>query len=373
MILAVHGGLPFGRSAAEISIFDKPLESNSGAAMALRLMQIFLPAGSDAPSEELLEEREILGRWRDDETDQTVLHLLVPAEETEPIMDRFEQRYAGAERFHMVLFPVEAVLPRPKAEPAPEEEHVEEQAAAEPAPPPPRISREEMYAEANDGIGVSRVFLGLSVLSAVVAAVGLSRNDTAVIIGAMVIAPLLGPNVALALASTLGDADLLRRAWASNLAGIASAFVFAIAIGAMFEIDANVPAIASRTDVSVGDVVLALAAGAAGTLAFTRGVVGAVIGVMVAVALMPPLVVCGMLLGTGKLDLSVGALLLFGANLICVNLAGVVTFLFQGVRPRTWWEAEVAKGRTRRAVLLWAGLLALLLVILWLERLDLHD
>lgn len=79
--------------------------------MALRVMQIFLPQASDQSLNELLEGRQILGRWRDTDPDQIVLHLLVPAEETEPIMDRFEQRFASVEGFHVVLFPVEAVLP----------------------------------------------------------------------------------------------------------------------------------------------------------------------------------------------------------------------------------------------------------------------
>ena len=82
--------------------------------MALRVMQIFLPNTSDQNLDELLEGRQILGRWRDTDTNQVVLHLLVPAEETEPIMDRCEQRFASVEGFHVVLFPVEAVLPRPE-------------------------------------------------------------------------------------------------------------------------------------------------------------------------------------------------------------------------------------------------------------------
>ena len=73
---------------------------------------------------------------------------------------------------------------------------------------------------------------------------------------------------------------------------------------------------------------------------------------MVAVALMPPLVACGMLLGEGKWLLSLGALLLVAANVICVNIAGVATFALQGVRPRTWWEAKKAKNATIKAGLI---------------------
>lgn len=339
--------------------------------MVLRVMQIFVPQDGGDKISELLEGREILGRWRDTDAGQIVLHLLVPAEETEPIMDRFEQEFANAKGFHVILFPVDAVLPRPKPEPEPEPKQVQEAAKPEPEEVKygkRRISREELYAEVTDGLDPSFVFVGMALLSAVVAAVGLLRNDVAVIIGAMVIAPLLGPNVAMSLATTLGDFTLLRRALVTNITGIAAAFLCAVGVGLMFNVDATVPAIASRTKVGAADIILALAAGSAGTLAFTQGLSGAVIGVMVAVALMPPLVVCGMMVGEGEMSAAFGAFLLTTANLICINLAGVSTFLVQGVRPRSWWEAERAKKATWWAILAWIVLLATLAMILWLTR-----
>ena len=339
--------------------------------MVLRVMQIFVPEGTDDTIKELLEGREILGRWRDNDAGQIVLHLLVPAEETEPIMDRFEQQFASTMGFHVILLPVDAVLPRPKAEPEPEPEP--DKATVPPEPEEikygkQRINREELYSQVTDGLDTSLVFVGMAILSAIVAAVGLLRNDVAVIIGAMVIAPLLGPNVAMSLATTLGDFALLRRAVVTNIAGIAVAFVCAVAVGLLFEVDVTVPAISARTKVGPADIVLALAAGAAGALAFTQGLSGAVIGVMVAVALMPPLVVCGMLVGEGEFSAATGAFLLTTANLICINLAGVSTFLAQGVRPRNWWEAERAKKATWRAIGAWIVLLLVLVMILWLTR-----
>lgn len=335
--------------------------------MALRFMQIFIPDSEPAIPDDLLEGREVLGRWRDSETNHTVLHLLIPAEETEPVMDAFEKQYADTAGFHVVLFPVEATLPRPPADPKKEEQPTEQQ-ERQTKNGNVRISREELYSEVSDTLGVTRIFIILTILSTIVAAVGLMRNDVAVIIGAMVIAPLLGPNVAMSLATTLGDTDLLRRALKTNLVGVASALAFAVLVGFLFHVNPETPAIASRTGLKVGDILLALAAGAAGTLAFTHGIVGAVIGVMVAVALVPPLVVCGLLFGGGYPSLAGGALLLTAANVICINLAGVVTFFLQGVRPRNWWEAEHAKSRTFKAMLLWTVLLAVLLAILWFTQ-----
>jgi len=334
--------------------------------MALRLMQIYLPHGSDQKPDELLEDRAILWRSRDVDTDQVVLQLLVAAEETEPIMDQFEQHYANVEGFHVVLFPVEAVVPRPKAPPPKESEPTEPE---EPEPPKPqlRVSREELYNDAAEGIGINRVFMAMTVLSAIVAAIGLARNDVAVIIGAMVIAPLLGPNVAIAFATTLGDAALWRRALATNLAGVTAALAVAVLVGIVFQIDVASPAIVARTNVGLGDLALAFAAGMAGTLAFTNGLKGSVIGVMVAVALVPPLVVGGMLFGAGHYEGAFGAFLLTAANVVCINLAGVLTFLAQGIRPRSWWQAEYVRRKVRIAVMFWISLVLLLVLILWLR------
>jgi uncharacterized hydrophobic protein (TIGR00341 family) len=264
--------------------------------MALRSMQIFIPEDGGSKVDELLEGHEVLGTWRDATgEDRLVCHLLVPAEEAEPIMDRFEQAFGNAEGFRVVLFPVEATVPRPETE----EEAANGDRAEDDAKESERVSREELYHDITETLGATRVFMAMAVLSAIVAAVGLMRDDVAVIIGAMVIAPLLGPNVAMSLATTLGDLKLLRRALLTNVAGISGALVLSLLVGVAFTIDPNVPAIASRTQFGFGDLVLALAAGSAGTFAFTRGLAGAVIGVMVAVALVPPLVVFGMLAGAG--------------------------------------------------------------------------
>jgi uncharacterized membrane protein len=89
---------------------------------------------------------------------------------------------------------------------------------------------------------------------------------------------------------------------------------------------------------------------------------------MVAVALLPPLVVLGMLVGSGNWNLALGSLLLFLVNFICVNLAGVVTFLVQGVRPLSWWDVHRAKKATRNAIILWTGLLFLLVLLIFLSQ-----
>jgi uncharacterized hydrophobic protein (TIGR00341 family) len=206
------------------------------------------------------------------------------------------------------------------------------------------------------------------VLSTIVAAVGLYYDSVAIIIGAMVIAPLLGPNVALSLGTTLGDLSLLRGALLTALAGIASTVVLSAIIGALVQVNPASPEVASRNAVGLGDIAVALASGCAGALAFTTGVSATLIGVMVAVALLPPLVTFGLLLGGGHSAAAMGALSLFLMNLICVNLAGVMTFLVQGIRPAIWWERDRAVKATRIAIALWAALLAALVGMLLLRK-----
>jgi len=338
--------------------------------MTQRLIQIAFPVVPPDDIARMIKDIQIVNMWQDQlHPERNILQLVAPVEDCEHIMDHFQQRFGNAPGFNIMLMSMEAVLPRPKPEPK-QEKKTETDAPGKKQPPTKnkhRVSREELYADMNAGIIINRAFTALTILSSIVAAIGLMRNDIAIIIGAMVIAPLLTPNMALALATTLGDNQLGKDALKTNGIGILLAVFFSICVGIIFNVNADVPAIASRTSISISDIILAFAAGSAGALAFTSGFSGALIGVMVAVALMPPLVTVGMLAGSGQFALALGAFMLFAANLICVNLAGVITFILQGVRPRTWWEADRAKKATVRAAIIWSGLLMALILILFLK------
>ncbi|MDX1643921.1 MAG: TIGR00341 family protein [Thermoanaerobaculia bacterium] len=332
--------------------------------MSLRLIQVTLPADREVSAElgELAEEVTILGVW-DDLRDESlkIVQFAVETDASEELMDRLEDRFGSADGFRLSLLPLEASLPRLGDDEDSAEDDEEESSGGS-----GRISREELYEDVGGGLGLSRTYLALAGLSTVVAGVGLLRGDLAVVIGAMVIAPLLRPNIALALAATLGDGELALRSLKTNAGGLAISFPLALALGWLVEVDPAVSTLASRTSIDLGDLALALAAGAAGTLAFTRGLSSAVIGVMVAVALLPPLVVGGILLGAGHLRGATGALLLTAGNVVCVNLSAVATFWLQRVRPRRWWEAERARRSTLVAAAVWILLLVTLVLIVYL-------
>jgi uncharacterized hydrophobic protein (TIGR00341 family) len=326
--------------------------------MTLRLVEFIAPAARENPLPELPNSQEVLGRWDDRlEGDMILVRVLVRAEQSESMLDELEARYSAVDGFRVMLLPVEATLPRPP--------ELESESATN-KKSPERISREELHNDVAQGATISRVFVAQVILATLVAAVGLIRNDTAVLIGAMVIAPLLGPNVSLCLATTLGDIELALRSLKANVVGLTVALATSLVIGVVFTIDPSSEAIRSRTVVSGGDIILALAAGCAGVLAFTAGAPSALIGVMVAVALLPPFAVFGLLLASGEFNAASGALLLVATNVICVNLSGVLTFVVQGVRPRTWWEVQRATKATRMAVATWTCLLLLLVGLIFL-------
>lgn len=287
---------------------------------------------------------------------QLLVQMTVDTDASEKVLDNLQRVFGSREGFHVAVLPVEALLPRP------EEPQADEQESSEKTKK--RISREELYQEMSAGLRVRSTFVAFVLLSSVVAAIGIYRSDIVILVGAMVIAPLLTPNMALALAVTLGDVQLAKRAISINLLGVTLSLAVAMAAGMFFTIHPEIPAIASRSDIGVGDLVLALASGTAGVLAFTTGMSSALIGVMVAVALMPPLVAFGMLLGAGYLQASLGPLLLLATNVICLNLAGVGTFVAKGIRPRTWWEARKARTATWVAAIVWGFLLLALIAIL---------
>lgn len=199
-----------------------------------------------------------------------------------------------------------------------------------------RISTDELYDDIADSVLIRPAYLLTVAFSAIIAALGMRSGQTAVVIGAMVIAPLLGPTMGLALAATVGNWQLGRRALATLSIGVVLVLVLTVLLGHLIEIDANVPELRNRALIQPSDIALALASGAAGVLAFSQGASLALVGVMIAVALVPPLAAAGIFIGSGQYALGVSALLLFATNLVCISVAGIMMFLLQGLPPRCW-------------------------------------
>ncbi len=175
-------------------------------------------------------------------------------------------------------------------------------------------------------------FFMLLCLSTIIAAGGLIGNSSAVIIGAMIVAPLMTPMMAASLAIVTGDGRNVVRS--VIIVAIGVVVVMSLAAGmALFvpESGRTTPEILARTTPRLLDLVVALAAGAAGAFAIGReDVSDALPGVAIAVSLVPPLAASGILLLAGEPRLAGGAFLLFFTNFVAIVAAGVVLLGLMG-------------------------------------------
>jgi uncharacterized hydrophobic protein (TIGR00271 family) len=226
----------------------------------------------------------------------------------------------------------------------------------------PRLNIEEqldLREVMNDSAQPGANYFVLIVLSSIIATLGLLLDSGAVVIGAMLVAPLMSPILAFSLGMVLGDVRLIRLSIEAVFKGVALALVIAVLIGILSPFKGLTGEIMARTQPNLLDLIVALASGMAGAYALARKEVSAALpGVAIAAALMPPLGVAGLGLSLGKAQVAGGAFLLFLANIASISLAGVIVFILLGIRPQTW-QPE-AQRRIRRGLI---GFALLVLVI----------
>lgn len=217
--------------------------------------------------------------------------------------------------------------------------------------------REAMRDSARPGAN----FFVLIILSSIIAALGLLLNSAAVVIGAMLVAPLMSPILGFSLGMVLGDVRLVRLSIEAMFKGVVLALMIAVLIGFASPIQDLTQEIMLRTQPTLLDLVVALASGMAGAYALSRKEVSAALpGVAIAAALLPPLSAAGLGLSFGEPQVAVGAFLLFLANTAAISLAGAIIFILLGVRAETW-QPE-ARRRIRHG-LIGFGVLVLVIAI----------
>lgn len=197
------------------------------------------------------------------------------------------------------------------------------------------------------GAAPTREYYVLTILSCVIATMGLIQGSAAVIIGAMIVAPLMTPILAFSLGVVWGDIFLMRLSIVSILKGVFWAIIISSSIAFLVPLPSLSPEILARTTPSLFDVVVAIASGLVGAYgSANKKISNSLVGIAIAVALMPPLCTIG--IGIGKMDMAVagGATLLFLINLICISLAGAVVFWLMKVQPISADQSQV----TRRAM-----------------------
>ncbi len=197
-------------------------------------------------------------------------------------------------------------------------------------------------------------FVVMNVLAAVVACYGLLVDSAAVVIGAMILAMLLGPISGVALALVDGDARLLGRASLAVAGGVSVVLITAVIIGFVHKDVPVTHQILERTSPNFFELMIALAGGAAGAYASISPRLSiAFVGVAIATALVPPLASCGLLLARGELELAEGAFLLAFVNIVAI----------QSGASFVMWASGIAPGKLRKLIapnILSVGVLLLL-------------
>jgi uncharacterized hydrophobic protein (TIGR00341 family) len=332
--------------------------------MGLRLIEMHIANERAEDVAHALEDTSAVDRWHAHLADsEGIWQVLASSEHAESIVDALEEAFSEEPGFRLLLYDIEATIPRPDSDDEDEDGEAPDSAEDESDENRAPINIEELYEKITDQMGPSWNYVVLVLLSVVVAAVGIFRDDMILVIAAMIIAPLLQPNMALSLATTLADRELGWRAVKVTLLGLGVGAAAALVLGAALPFEYDQTRTSLRTSIGTLDVVVAASAGVAGALSYTSAKAGGVVGVMIAVALLPPLVSFGMLLGAGHWPIALAPLLLLVFNIICINLAGVATFFIQRIRPRALWKKERAERAARNAVLLWLVLLSVLAAI----------
>jgi len=282
------------------------------------------------------------------------MRLLVSDDKLQSVLDALQRILSTQPGARIVVLPVETSLPK-----AADEERKHEDAAV--------AAREELYETIEKNSRLDLNFLLLVALSTVVAAIGLIEDNVAVVIGAMVIAPLLGPNLALSFGTALGDVKLMKTSVVTNVTGLLLTIALSVGVGVLWSPDSYSVELLTRTHAGLDSVALALASGAAAALSLTTGLSSVLVGVMVAVALLPPAAAFGIMLGHQNYELAINAGLLLVINIVCVNLASKLVFLIRGIHPRTWLEKEKARRAMTVYIVGWLVTLALLVFVTYVR------
>ncbi len=311
----------------------------------MRLVQVLIPVGKRQPVLAVLDDEGIdYAVW--DETGrkdyEALVQFPVPPIGVEPVLARL--RKAGiSEDTYTIVLPTETVVSK----------RIE---ALKRRYSGTRISREELIARAEDLAPENSTYLAFLILSTVIATGGLLLNSAATIIGAMVVAPLMGPAISASVGTVLDDRQLASRGIKMQVGGL----LLAIAIGAFIGIllkesillppgldIRDIPQVAERTSPNFLSLFLALGSGIAGAISIIRNSGSALVGVAIAIALVPPAATSGLGLAWGLPGVAIAAAVLVLVNLLAVNVSALLMLWISGFRP----AGTEAIGRARSSVI----------------------
>ncbi|MEF8758069.1 MAG: TIGR00341 family protein, partial [Halobacteriales archaeon] len=328
----------------------------------MRLVQVTIPAGKRDGVLDTLDDQELDYVVTDEVSGReytAVAYVPLPTNAVEDVLDTL--RDAGIERdaYTVVLNAETVVSERFEAL---EERYAEEKDED-------RIAREELEARAKELAPSVGTYAIMTVVSVLIATAGLLLDSPSVVVGSMVIAPLIGPAMATTVGTVLDDRDLFVRGLKLQLLGFSLAIVTAAAFALVVRYVHLVPPgidvlaideISERVAPDFLSLVIALGAGVAGALSLRSGVSASLVGVMIAVALVPPAAAVGIGIAWAQPAIVVGSGILVAVNAISINLAALATFWYGGYRPERWFRLDEARSATLTRVVA----LALALIVL---------
>ena len=321
----------------------------------MRLLEIILPKTDIAEIKKIMDDERVIEDWPvESKGNSSVIKILTKDDYAKELLNELEKK----KDYRVVIYAIEGTLPKLDEGNGSKEEKIKVGKFT-------TISKEELYDDIADPVRLSANFILMVVLSSFVAGIGILKDNTAIVIGAMVIAPFLGPNMSMAFGTTLGDLSIIKKSILTGLSATGIALAISMTWGYFAT---NVEDITVDPDIEYQDLMLALMCGFAGVISVVSGQGSTLVGVMVAAALLPPLMRSGLLLGGGYYGNAFNSFLIFSANVVCVNIAGIITFYLSGIRPGNWWEKEKAKIHTRRAFVIWSIALVVLIVAVVLLR-----
>lgn len=202
----------------------------------------------------------------------------------------------------------------------------------------PQATREDrirLYERLRTGSEWGFDFMALIALSTTIAALGLIQSSAAVVIGAMLVAPLMTPILGAGLALVSGNAVFMRSAAKAIVLGFALAVSIGVVVGLLSPVKTLTPELISRGGPNLLDMGVAFVSGVAAAFAMSRShLIAALPGVAIAAALVPPIATVGIAIAWGEFDVALGSALLFGTNVVAIIIGASVIMFAVGVRRR---------------------------------------
>lgn len=333
----------------------------------MRLVQVVIPAGKRQTVLAVLDDEGIDYVLTDESSGRKytgVVYFPLPVAAVEPVLERL--REVGLDdQAYTVVMSAETVVSRQFEQL--EEEYAESEEADQ------RIAREELKARAEDLVSSPPVYVAMTIVSAVIATAGLLLDSPATVVGSMVIAPLIGPSMSAAVGTVIDDDELARRGFLLQVVGMSLAVVAAAGFAAFVDVVNLVPPtldpgslgqVQERVSPDFLSLAVALGAGTAGAVSLMTGVSSALVGVMIAVALVPPAATVGIGIATGNPSMVFSSGVLAVVNGLSINLAALAVLWYAGYRPQRLFRVEEARVTTIRRVVLILAAIALLSVFL---------